>query len=220
MIMLGNKSVLAGMWFRSTQLSNDPPAFLLESPVCRTPGQESMDTKNRWSVEAVVNWILDLDLRDFFGTLKHEWLVRFVEHRIADQRVLRLIRKWLNAGVLEDGKRTRSEGGRDSPRREHQSRLGQYLLALEPRSGRRRGSVSKAISMVVLHRCDQSRRHSQICRKPCVLPNCYPIGPEPAWQDELTGAPAERSCCRCPCLDPCRIPRLPPISPTTDTLIQ
>lgn len=58
-----------------------------------------------------VNWILDLDLRDFFGTLKHEWLMRFVEHRIADQRILRLIRKWLNAGVLEDGKRTRSEAG-------------------------------------------------------------------------------------------------------------
>ena len=58
-----------------------------------------------------VNWILDLDLRDFFGTLKHEWLVRFVEHRIADQRILRLIRKWLAAGVLEDGKRTRSEVG-------------------------------------------------------------------------------------------------------------
>ncbi len=58
-----------------------------------------------------VDWILDLDLRDFFGTLRHEWLIRFVEHRIADQRILRLIRKWLNAGVLEDGKRTRSEVG-------------------------------------------------------------------------------------------------------------
>jgi len=58
-----------------------------------------------------VGWVLDLDLRDFFGTLKHDWLIRFVEHRIADQRVVRLIRKWLSAGVLEDGKRTRSEVG-------------------------------------------------------------------------------------------------------------
>jgi group II intron reverse transcriptase/maturase len=58
-----------------------------------------------------VNWVLDLDLRDFFGTLKHEWLVRFVEQRIADQRLVRLIRNWLSAGVLEDGKRTRSEVG-------------------------------------------------------------------------------------------------------------
>jgi len=58
-----------------------------------------------------VNWILDADLQSFFDTLRHEWLVKFVEHRIADQRVIRLIQKWLNAGVLEDGKRTVSEAG-------------------------------------------------------------------------------------------------------------
>jgi retron-type reverse transcriptase len=52
-----------------------------------------------------VNWVLDADLRDFFGTLRHEWLVKFVEHRIADRRVVRLIQKWLSAGVLEDGER-------------------------------------------------------------------------------------------------------------------
>jgi group II intron reverse transcriptase/maturase len=58
-----------------------------------------------------VNWVLDADLRDFFGTLSHEWLVKFVEHRVADRRVVRLIQKWLRAGVLEDGQRTRSEVG-------------------------------------------------------------------------------------------------------------
>jgi group II intron reverse transcriptase/maturase len=58
-----------------------------------------------------VNWVLDADLRDFFGTLVHKWLVKFIEHRVADRRVVRLIQKWLNAGVLEDGKRTRSEVG-------------------------------------------------------------------------------------------------------------
>jgi group II intron reverse transcriptase/maturase len=58
-----------------------------------------------------VNWVLDADIRSFFDTLKHEWLVKFVEHRIADRRLVRLIQKWLNAGVLEDGKRTRSEVG-------------------------------------------------------------------------------------------------------------
>jgi Reverse transcriptase (RNA-dependent DNA polymerase) len=58
-----------------------------------------------------VNWVLDLDIRGFFDHLSHEWLVRFVEHRIADRRVVRLIQKWLNAGVLEDGKRTRAEEG-------------------------------------------------------------------------------------------------------------
>jgi group II intron reverse transcriptase/maturase len=58
-----------------------------------------------------VNWVLDADLRDFFGTLDHGWLVKFIEHRVADRRVVRLIQKWLRAGVLEDGKRTRSEVG-------------------------------------------------------------------------------------------------------------
>jgi RNA-directed DNA polymerase len=58
-----------------------------------------------------VNWVLDLDIRNFFDGLFHEWLVKFIEHRIADRRVVRLIQKWLNAGVLEDGKRIRTEEG-------------------------------------------------------------------------------------------------------------
>jgi RNA-directed DNA polymerase len=58
-----------------------------------------------------VNWVLDADIRGFFDTLDHGWLVKFVEHRVGDRRVVRLIQKWLAAGVLEDGKRTRSEVG-------------------------------------------------------------------------------------------------------------
>src|SRR5438876_11959767 len=58
-----------------------------------------------------VNWVLDLDIRNFFDGLSHEWRVKFLEHRIADRRVVRLIQKWLNAGVVEDGRRTRSEEG-------------------------------------------------------------------------------------------------------------
>ncbi len=50
-----------------------------------------------------VNWVLDADIRDFFTRLDHSWLVKFIEHRIADKRVLRLIQKWLRAGVVEDG---------------------------------------------------------------------------------------------------------------------
>ena len=50
-----------------------------------------------------VNWVLDADIRDFFTNLDHGWLETFLGHRIADQRVLRLIRKWLSAGVIEDG---------------------------------------------------------------------------------------------------------------------
>jgi len=50
-----------------------------------------------------INWVLDADIRGFFNAIDHEWLMKFVEHRIADRRVLRHLRKWLNAGVLEDG---------------------------------------------------------------------------------------------------------------------
>jgi RNA-directed DNA polymerase len=57
------------------------------------------------------NWVLDLDIRGFFDSIDHGWLVKFLEHRIADRRVVRLIQKWLNAGVLEDGKRMRVEEG-------------------------------------------------------------------------------------------------------------
>ena len=51
-----------------------------------------------------VNWVLNTDLRDFFSTLDQAWLMKFLEHRIADKRALRLIQKWLGAGVIEDGK--------------------------------------------------------------------------------------------------------------------
>jgi group II intron reverse transcriptase/maturase len=58
-----------------------------------------------------VSWVLDVDIRGFFDTIDHGWLVKFVEHRIADRRVVRLIQKWLNAGVIEEGKRMRIEEG-------------------------------------------------------------------------------------------------------------
>jgi group II intron reverse transcriptase/maturase len=58
-----------------------------------------------------VNWVLDADIRSFFDTLSHGWLVRFLEHRVADRRVVRLIQKWLRAGVLEDGERTQRKVG-------------------------------------------------------------------------------------------------------------
>jgi RNA-directed DNA polymerase len=51
-----------------------------------------------------VNWVLDADIRDFFTSLDHGWLGNFLEHRIADKRLLRLLRKWLKAGVIENGK--------------------------------------------------------------------------------------------------------------------
>ena len=58
-----------------------------------------------------VNFILDADVRSFFDEVSQRWLIRFVEHRIGDPRIIRLIRKWLKAGVLEDGVVTVSEKG-------------------------------------------------------------------------------------------------------------
>jgi group II intron reverse transcriptase/maturase len=58
-----------------------------------------------------VNWIVDADIAGFFDRMSHEWLIRFIEHRIGDPRVVRLIRKWLQAGVMEDGVLTVSTAG-------------------------------------------------------------------------------------------------------------
>lgn len=58
-----------------------------------------------------VNWVLDADIRGYFDTINHGWMREFVQHRIGDQRVLRLIGKWLNAGVMEEARWRPSEGG-------------------------------------------------------------------------------------------------------------
>src|SRR5437016_2380531 len=58
-----------------------------------------------------VNWVLDADIRGFFDNMSHEWTMKFVEHRVADRRILRLIQKWLKAGVSEDGQWSESKVG-------------------------------------------------------------------------------------------------------------
>ena len=78
------------------------------------PGRKPHDALDALAVgieRRKVNWVLDADIRDFFGQLDHAWLRKFLEHRIADERVLRLIGKWLAAGVIEDGKRAECNEG-------------------------------------------------------------------------------------------------------------
>ena len=58
-----------------------------------------------------VNWVLDADIRGFFDNMNHEWTMKFIEHRVADRRILRLIQKWLKAGVSEDGQWSETEVG-------------------------------------------------------------------------------------------------------------
>jgi retron-type reverse transcriptase len=73
--------------------------------------QDALDALWVGIVRKKVNWILDLDIRSFFDRLQHEWLVKFVEYRIGDKRVVRLIQKWLKAGVVEDGRWFQAEEG-------------------------------------------------------------------------------------------------------------
>jgi len=78
------------------------------------PGRSQHDALDALAVaicETPVNWILDADIRGFFDSVSQEWLVRFLEHRIGDERVIRLVRKWLKAGVLDDGNWSVSEMG-------------------------------------------------------------------------------------------------------------
>lgn len=78
------------------------------------PGRSQHNTLDALAAAVVrkrVNWVLDADIRGFFDTIDHGWLVKFVGHRIADRRVLRLIQKWLSAGVMEEGRWTKSEEG-------------------------------------------------------------------------------------------------------------
>jgi RNA-directed DNA polymerase len=78
------------------------------------PGRGAHDALDALAVAITrkrVNWVLDADISDFFTSLDQSWLVKFLEHRIADKRVLRLIQKWLRAGVVEDGEWSSTEAG-------------------------------------------------------------------------------------------------------------
>jgi group II intron reverse transcriptase/maturase len=78
------------------------------------PGRSQHDALDALYVgitQRKVRWVLDADIRGYFDTIDHEWLLKFVEHRIGDRRILRLIRKWLKAGVLEESKWSKTEEG-------------------------------------------------------------------------------------------------------------
>lgn len=89
------------------------PDFLGFSYGCR-PGRNQHDALDALAVameRKKVNWVLDADVRDYFTSLDHGWLKKFLEHRIGDKRVLLLIQQWLRAGVVEDGAWRASEEG-------------------------------------------------------------------------------------------------------------
>ena len=77
----------------------------------RRSAHDALAALDRALMTKKVNWVLDADIRGYYEAIDHEWLVKFVEHRIEDRRAIRLIQKWLKAGVLEDGEWTRREEG-------------------------------------------------------------------------------------------------------------
>jgi len=78
------------------------------------PGRKQHDALDALTVaicDKRVNWILDADIEGFFDAIDHDWLIKFLEHRIGDRRILRLIRKWLRAGISEKGERSKTTVG-------------------------------------------------------------------------------------------------------------
>lgn len=76
----------------------------------RNPHQ-ALDALNAGLQKKRVNWVLDADIKGFFDHVSHEWLIKFVRHRVADDRMLRLIQKWLKAGVSEHGEWSETKVG-------------------------------------------------------------------------------------------------------------
>lgn len=85
--------------------------FRSRKPTAGRNQHQALDALTVGLTTKPVRAVLDADIRGFFDALDHEWMIKFLEHRIADPRLIRLIRKWLKAGVWEEGKRVRSETG-------------------------------------------------------------------------------------------------------------
>ena len=77
----------------------------------RLSAHHALATLNEIIAGGKISWVLEADVKNFFGSLSHEWLLRFVEHRVGDPRLINLIRRWLKAGVMEDGAIHPSEEG-------------------------------------------------------------------------------------------------------------
>jgi len=72
---------------------------------------DALDALHAGICRKQVNWVIDADIQGFFDAMAHRWIIRFLEHRIADKRILRLVAKWLKVGVVEDGRVTRGKQG-------------------------------------------------------------------------------------------------------------
>ena len=118
----------------------------------------ALATLNEVIAGGKIGWVLEADLKNFFGSLNHDWVLRFVEHRVGDPRLISLIRRWLKAGVLEDGAGPSERGG-NTARRIDQRAAEQPVPALRARPlvrARGQGPVAGRSPTGALHRrlCD------------------------------------------------------------------
>ena len=81
---------------------------IARAKVLAVAGHDALDALAVGIRSKKVNWVLDADIRGFFDAIDHEWLVKFIAHRIADRRVIRHIGKWLKAGIKEEVKLTKA----------------------------------------------------------------------------------------------------------------
>src|SRR6267378_5014730 len=99
-------------WSPSSTISMRRTSSASRMDFARDAGQhKALDALSYALVKRKVNYVLDADIQGFFDNLDKAWMIKFVEHRVADRRILRLIRKWLNAGVMEEGKWSDTETG-------------------------------------------------------------------------------------------------------------
>jgi RNA-directed DNA polymerase len=134
------------------------------------PGRSAHDALDALAVAIArkkVNWVLDADISDFFGSLEQSWLLKFLEHRIADRRVLRLIQKWLAAGVIEDGEWSGTEQGTAQG-----------------------ASISPLLANVYLHVCPQGE--VKRCRRSFCDPCCASDGGRSSGFAVQAGSPNHR----------------------------
>src|SRR5437762_6243910 len=94
---------------------------------------QALDALSYALLRKKVNYVVDADIRAFFDRIDKSWMIKFLEHRVADRRILRLIQKWLNAGVMEEGQWSETKDGY-AARSGGLTAAGQYLSALRFRS--------------------------------------------------------------------------------------
>ena len=152
------------------------------------PGRGQHDALDALAVgitRTKVSWIVDVDIAGFFDAVSHEWLMRFVEHRIGDRRINRLVRKWLKAGVMEEGKLVSAQAGTPQGAVASPLLANIYLHYVFDLSGQTGGA--SAMPGV----------ESSLCALPMISSSVSSTRVKPDASLRICGSEWKSSCCRC-----------------------